>query len=212
MPLRHGMTTGEMALMLNKEAGIGAKLTVIEMKNWRRADWWDATVLTWIDPSPNMRSLNAALVYTGVAMAEYARNYSVGRGTETPFEVIGADWINGPALATYLNRRMVPGVRFYPVEFKPSTSNLAGKTVQGVRLVVTDREGFSTLRLGLEIAAALERLYPGRIDWEANTKLIGNREAIEGIRKGTDPRNLEPRLQEPAAAFAARRTPYLLYK
>lgn len=212
MPLRHGMTTGEMALMLNAEVKIGAKLTVIEMKNWRRADWWDATGLTWIDPSPNMRSLTAALVYPGVAMAEYARNYSVGRGTETPFEVIGADWINGAALATYLNKRMVPGVRFYPVEYTPTTSNLAGKAVQGVRLVVTDREGFSSLRLGLEIAAALEKLYPGKIDWEANAKLIGNREAIEGIRKGTDPRNLEPRLQEAAAAFATRRAPFLLYK
>ncbi|HNY41863.1 MAG TPA: DUF1343 domain-containing protein, partial [Bryobacteraceae bacterium] len=212
MPLRHGMTNGEMALMLNAEAKIGARLSVVEMQNWRRADWWDATGLTWIDPSPNMRSLNAALVYTGVAMAEYAKNYSVGRGTETPFEVIGADWINGPALATYLNKRMVPGVRFYPVEFKPSTSNLAGKTVQGVHLVVIDREGFSTLRLGLEIAAALEKLYPGKIDWESNAKLIGSREAIDGIRKGTDPRNLEPRLQEAAAAFAARRAPYLLYK
>lgn len=212
MPLRHGMTTGEMALMLNAEAKIGAKLTVIEMKNWRRADWWDATGLTWIDPSPNMRSLTAALVYPGVAMAEYARNYSVGRGTGTPFEVIGADWINGAALATYLNKRMVPGVRFYPVEFTPATSNLAGKAVQGVRLVVTDREGFSSLRLGLEIASALEKLYPGKIDWEANAKLIGNREAIEGIRKGTDPRNLEPRLQEAAAAFATRRAPFLLYK
>jgi uncharacterized protein YbbC (DUF1343 family)/CubicO group peptidase (beta-lactamase class C family) len=212
MPLRHGMTNGELALMLNAEAKIGAKLNVVEMKNWRRSDWWDATGLTWIDPSPNMRSLNAALVYTGVAMAEYARNYSVGRGTETPFEVIGADWINGSALATYLNKRMVPGIRFYPVEFTPKTSNLAGKQVQGVRLIVTDREGFSSLRLGLEIAAALEKLYPGKMDWEANAKLIGNREAIDGIRKGTDPRNLEPKLQEAAQAFAIRRASYLLYK
>jgi uncharacterized protein YbbC (DUF1343 family)/CubicO group peptidase (beta-lactamase class C family) len=212
MPLRHGMTTGEMAQMLNSEAKIGAKLTVVEMKNWRRADWWDATGLTWIDPSPNMRSLNAALLYTGVAMAEYARNYSVGRGTETPFEVFGADWMDGRAMAMHLNKRMVPGVRFYPVEFKPTSSNLAGKNVSGVRIVVTDREGFSALRLGLEIAAGIEKLHPGKIDWNANARLIGNQEAIEGIQKGIDPRNLEPRLQEAAAEFAGRRSQYLLYK
>ncbi len=212
MPLRHGMTIGELALFLNAEAKIGAKLTVIEMKNWRRADWWDATGLTWIDPSPNMRSLNAALLYTGVALAEYAKNYSVGRGTESPFEVIGADWLDGPALATYLNKRMVPGIRFYAVEFKPTSSNFTGQLIPGVRMVVTDREGFSSLRLGLEIAAAIEKLYPGKIDWEANTRLIGNREAIEGVRKGVDPRILEPRLQEAAARFAVQRSQYLLYK
>lgn len=212
MPLRHGMTIGELARMINAEAGINARLTVVEMKNWRRADWWDSTGLTWVDPSPNMRSLNAALLYTGVAMAEYARNYSVGRGTETPFEQFGADWMDGRAVAVYLNKRMVPGVRFYPVEFKPTTSNLAGKNVSGVRIVVTDREGFSALRLGLEIAAAIEKLHPGKIDWTANAKLIGNQEAIDGIQKGIDPRNLEPRLQEAAAAFARHRAQYLLYK
>jgi len=212
MPLRHGMTMGELARMINAESKIDAKLTVVEMKNWRRADWWDATGLTWIDPSPNMRSLNAALVYPGVALAEYAKNYSVGRGTETPFEVIGADWIDGRALSTYLNKRMVPGMRFYPVEFKPAASNFAGKQISGVRLVVTDREGFSALRLGLEIAVALEKLYPGKIDWEGNRKLIGNRDAIEGIRKGEDPRNLEPRLQEAAAAFSTKRQGFLIYK
>jgi uncharacterized protein YbbC (DUF1343 family) len=212
IPLRHGMTTGEMARMLNAEAGIKANLTVVEMKNWRRADWWDSTGLTWVDPSPNMRSLNAALLYTGVAMAEYARNYSVGRGTETPFEVLGADWMDGRAIAAHLNKRMVPGVRFYPVEFTPTTSNLAGKRVSGVRIVVTDREGFSTLRLGLEIAAAIEKFHPGKIDWNANARLIGNQEAIDGIRKGIDPRILEPRLQEAAAAFARSRAEYLIYK
>lgn len=212
MPLRHGMTIGELARMINAEAKIGDRLTIVEMKNWRRSDWWDATGLTWIDPSPNMRSLNAALLYTGVAMAEYAKNYSVGRGTEAPFEVIGADWLNGSALATYLNKRMVPGVRFYGVEFKPSSSNFAGKLIPGVRMVVTDREGFSSLRLGLEIAAALEKLYPGKIDWEANTRLIGSSDAIDGIRRGVDPRILEPRLQEAAARFAAQRSQYLLYK
>ncbi len=212
MPLRHGMTIGELALFLNAEARIGAKLTVVEMKNWRRADWWDATGLTWIDPSPNMRSLNAALLYTGVAMAEYARNYSVGRGTDAPFEVIGADWLDGAALAAYLNKRMVPGTRFHGVEVKPTSSNFAGKMIPGVRMIVTDREGFSSLRLGLEIAAAIEKLYPGKIDWEANARLIGNREAIEGIRKGVDPRILESRLQEAAARFALHRVQYLLYK
>lgn len=211
LPLRHGMTLGELARMLNAEEKIGAELEVVPMKNWRRRDWFDSTNLLWVDPSPNMRSLAAALLYPGVAMLEYARNYSVGRGTPAPFEQIGADWIDGRQLAAYLNRRMVPGVRFYPARFTPLDSNFKGKTIEGVRFVIVDREGFSSLRLGLELAAALHKLYPGKLDFEANYRLIGNRETVQAVLAGEDPRTLEPKIQETLKDFLALRSRYLLY-
>ncbi len=136
------------------------------MKDWSRGDWFDSTGLPWIDPSPNMRSLNAETLYYGVAMIEYAKNYSVGRGTDTPFEQIGADWIRGVELAQFLNARSIPGVRVYATRFQPESSNFKGKPVEGVRFVVTNRELFSSVRLGLEIAYALQKLYPGKIDFE----------------------------------------------
>lgn len=212
MPLRHGMTIGELARMLNAEEKIGARLEVVAMKNWRRGDWWDSTGLVWVNPSPNMRSLNAALLYAGVALLEYSPNYSVGRGTDAPFEQFGADWIKGAELANYLNRRFVPGVRFYPTQFTPNASNFSGKTIEGVRMVITDREAFSTLRLGLEIAAALHKLYPGRIDFDRNARLIGNQEMIDGLKQGIDPRTLEESLRASAAPFAGQRAKYLIYK
>ncbi|MBI5280839.1 MAG: DUF1343 domain-containing protein [Candidatus Solibacter usitatus] len=212
MPLRHGMTLGELARMINAEDKTGAGLEVIAMKNWRRADWFDSTGLLWVDPSPNMRSLNAALLYPGVALIEYARNYSVGRGTPAPFEQAGADWINGQELSAYLNRRMVPGVRFYPTRFTPDASNFKGKPIEGVRFVIIDREGFSALRLGLELAVALQKLYPGKIDLNGSSRLIGSQQTIDAIRALEDPRNLEPAIQEKLQPFLATRSKYLLYK
>jgi uncharacterized protein YbbC (DUF1343 family) len=212
MPLRHGMTLGELARLLNAEAGIGARLEVIPMKNWQRSDWWDSTGLAWTDPSPNMRSLNAALLYPGVALLEYARNYSVGRGTDAPFEQVGADWIDGRRLAEYLNKRFVPGVRFYATRFTPGASNFKDKPVEGVRFVLTDRESFSALRLGLELAAALEKLFPGQMAFDANLRLIGNREAAERLKMGEDPRATELWAQETIAGFRDLRKKYLLYK
>ena len=175
LPLRHGMTIGELAKLFNAENHIGANLTVVPMKDWQRGDWFDASDLPWIDPSPNMRSLNAALLYPGVAMLEYARNYSVGRGTDAPFEQIGADFIRGPELAAYLNRRRIPGVRVYATRFQ---------AVEGVRFVVANRDEFDSARLGLEIAAALQKLYPGKIDFDAGRKLIGSAEAIRALAAG----------------------------
>lgn len=212
IPLRHGMTLGELAKMMNTEDKLGARLNVVEMKNWRRGDWWDSTGLMWVDPSPSMRTFNAALLYPGVAMIEYAKNYSVGRGTDAPFEQVGADWIDGRQLAAFLNKRMAPGVRFYPTAFTPVSSNFKDQRIQGVRIVITDRESFSTLRLGIELIFALEKLYPGKIDLDANAKLIGSRDVITKIRSGADPRLLEPALQETVQPFLLKRKPYLLYQ
>jgi uncharacterized protein YbbC (DUF1343 family) len=216
MPLRHGMTFGELATMANAEQHFGTDLHVVKMKNWERGDWFDATTLGWVNPSPNMRSLNAATLYPGVAMLEANTNYSVGRGTDAPFEQIGADWIQGPVLADYLNKRYIPGVRVYPTRFTPTSSNFAGKEIEGVRFVVTDRESFDSTRLGLEIAAGLQSLYPGKIDFEKCRFLIGSREMIEKLKQGipaedTDASSFWMDAQQQAAAFDERRKPYLLY-
>ena len=211
IPVRHGMTFGELANMANSEQHWAAELHVIRMKDWERGDWFDATTLTWINPSPNMRSLNAALLYPGIAILEAGTNYSVGRGTDAPFEQVGADWIQGQILAQYLNSRFIPGVRVYPTKFRPAASNFKGQEVEGVRFVITDREAFDSTRLGIEVAAALERLFPGKPDLDKCRYLIGNHEAIEEIKADHDPSLIWSQAEEQAKQFAERRKPYLLY-
>ncbi len=151
IPVRHGMTFGELANMANGERNLGLALHVVPMRGWNRGDWFDATGLAWVNPSPNMRSLNAATLYPGVAMLEASKNYSVGRGTDAPFEQIGADWIHGPELAAFLNGRYIPGVRVYPTRFRPTSSNFAGQAIEGVRFVVTDRDAFDSYPAGTGI-------------------------------------------------------------
>ncbi len=211
MPLRHGMTFGELATMGNVEQHWGTNLQVIKVKNWQRGDWFDAGALLWVNPSPNMRSLNAALLYPGIGMLEYSTNYSVGRGTDAPFEQVGADWIDGPALATLLNSRFIPGVRVYPTQFTPTASNLSGKLLGGVRFVLTDRQSFDSTRFGLELAAALQKLYPGKIDFEACKSLIGNREILADLASGKDASVAWSLAQQQATDFVQRRSRFLLY-
>ncbi len=212
LPLRHGMTIGELARMFNAENQLRADLQVVAMKNWQRGDWFDSTGLLWIDPSPNMRSLTAALLYPGVAMLEYSKNYSVGRGTDAPFEQIGADWIRGAELAAYLNSRFIPGIRVYPTRFRPSSSNFAGRMIEGVRFVVTARDAFDSSRLGLEISAAIHKLYPDRIAIDQSAKLIGSRRVMELIQAGGDPREIQQDGEEPLRSFLKLREQYLLYR
>ncbi|HUA82699.1 MAG TPA: exo-beta-N-acetylmuramidase NamZ domain-containing protein [Bryobacteraceae bacterium] len=211
MPIRHGMTFGELATMANKERDLNAKLHVIKMKDWQRGDWFDSTGLTWIDPSPNMRSLTAETLYDGVAMIEAAKNISVGRGTDAPFEQIGADWIRGEELAHYLNARQIPGLRVYATKFTPAASNFKGREIQGVRFVILNREQFNSVRLGLELAAALEKLYPGKLDLESCRFLIGNRKVLDELKSGQDPRAIEQNFQDDLKAFLEKRQPFLLY-
>ncbi len=212
LPLRHGMTTGELARLFNKQRAIGADLRVIPMRDWQRGDWFDSTGLVWTDPSPNMRSLNAALLYPGVAMLEYSRNYSVGRGTDAPFEQVGADFIRGREFAAYLNARYLPGVRVYPTRFTPAASNFAGRSIEGVRFVITDRERFDSARLGLELAAAVLKLYPGLIKLEDNLRLIGSRRTVEMLQAGEDPRIIQQDWEEPLRAFVPLREECHLYQ
>jgi uncharacterized protein YbbC (DUF1343 family) len=211
VPVRHGMTFGELANMANAEQHWGADLHVIKMQNWERGDWFDSTTLTWVNPSPNLRSLNAALLYPGLAMLEANTNYSVGRGTDAPFEQVGADWIDGQTLAHYLNARLIPGVRVYPTKFTPGSSNFAGRAIEGVRFVITDRESFDSARLGIEVAVALQKLYPGKIDFDKSRSLIGNQEIIGELKSGVDAGTIVNQEQKQAAAFDQRRLPFLLY-
>ena len=211
IPLRHGMTAGELARMFNAELNLNANLEVVTMKGWQRGDWLDSTGTVWVNPSPNMRSLNAALLYPGVAMLESSKNYSVGRGTDAPFEQIGAEFIQGRQLAAALNARKIAGVRVYPTRFTPTESNLKGKLVEGVRLVIIDREGFDAVRLGIEIAVALQKLYPGQLNFATNGKLIGNAALIKEFTAAADPRAVQARLEEELIPFLARRAKFLLY-
>jgi uncharacterized protein YbbC (DUF1343 family)/CubicO group peptidase (beta-lactamase class C family) len=211
LPIRHGVTLGELAAMANAEKKFGADLHVIRMQDWDRGDWFDSTGLTWVDPSPNMRSLNAATLYPGVAMLESSPNLSVGRGTDAPFEQIGADWIRGAELAQALNNRSIPGVRVYATRFQPNDSVFKGKHIEGVRFVIVNRETFNSVRLGLELAFALQRLYPGKLDIEACKLSIGSRKVIDAMRAGEDPGTTEQHLADDLAAFAERRKPFLLY-
>ncbi|MSV29155.1 MAG: DUF1343 domain-containing protein [Bryobacterales bacterium] len=211
MPLRHGMTIGELARFFNAERGFGCDLRVIKMKNWQRGDWFDSTGQRWIDPSPSMRSLNAATLYTAIAMIEFSTNYSVGRGTDAPFEQVGSDWMHARELAAYLNGRMIPGVRIYPTTFKPAAYYFKDKQIEGLRFVVTDRESLQTSRLGLEIMAALEKFYPGKIPFDKSLRLIGSRAVIEAIKRGDDPRAIYQSMATGLDAFLETRRKHLLY-
>jgi len=212
MPIRHGMTLGELARMFNSENKIAADLTIVPMTGWQRSDWFDATGQRWVNPSPNLRSLPAAVLYPGVAMLEYSEDYSVGRGTDTPFEVIGAKWLNGNKLADYLNARDIPGVRAYPISMKPASSHLAGTEIDGVRFVVTDRDDVDSELLGLEVAGALIKLYPGKIKLDVNRRLIGSDQVISRLEKGDDPRDICRDDEAELYKFLETRQGYLLYQ
>jgi uncharacterized protein YbbC (DUF1343 family)/CubicO group peptidase (beta-lactamase class C family) len=211
IPVRHGMTLGELAALANGERKLGLDLHVIPMRGWDRGDWFDATGLPWVDPSPNMRSLDAAILYPGIALLEASPNYSVGRGTDSPFELIGADWIHGRELASFLNGRYIPGVRMYPTRFRPTSSNFSGKAIDGVRFVITNRDTFDSTRLGLELAYALNKLYPGKIAWQENRFLVGNQKVIEELKNGIDPGTILQEMESSLAGFKEQRERYLLY-
>ncbi|MBX5455002.1 MAG: DUF1343 domain-containing protein [Acidobacteriia bacterium] len=211
MPVRHGMTLGELAEMFNAEYGIGAKLVVIPMHAYSRNLWYDETGLGWVNPSPHLRSLEEVILYPGVALIE-AANVSVGRGTAEPFELVGAPWIDGKELAEYLERRAIPGVRFEAVDFTPAEDRYAGELCHGVRIILTDRTALHAPRLGIELAAALHRLYPDRFQIARILGLVGSQKTLAAIENGADPQAIESEWQEDLAAFQALRAKYLLYQ
>jgi uncharacterized protein YbbC (DUF1343 family)/CubicO group peptidase (beta-lactamase class C family) len=210
IPVRYGMTIGEFAMLYNAERKIGADLTIIKMEGWRRADYFDATALTWVNPSPNMRSLTQALLYPGIGLLE-TTNLSVGRGTDTPFEVIGAPWMDGERLAESLNRASLAGARFVPVRFTPKSSKFAGEECRGVNIIVTDRASFRPVATGIEIAYYLNRLHTNQWKVEDYIRLLANRAVLAAIKEGKTPSEIAAVWQAGLAEFARVRKKYLLY-
>jgi uncharacterized protein YbbC (DUF1343 family)/CubicO group peptidase (beta-lactamase class C family) len=208
--VRHGMTLGELAKMFNAERNINAKLTVVPMEGWQRGDWFDSTGLAWVNPSPNLRSVTEAALYPGVGLIE-GTNVSVGRGTDTPFEVVGAPWMTSRELSGYLNRRGIAGVRFVPVTFTPTASVYSGLKCEGVNLVLTERNALDAPELGIELAAALRKLYPADFKMERMPELLVNQAAYDGLVAGEDPRRIAQDWQEKLEKFELVRKKYLIY-
>jgi uncharacterized protein YbbC (DUF1343 family) len=211
VPVRHGMTMGELAKMFNAERNINARLTVVPMEGWMRGDWFDSTSLPWINLSPNMRSLTEAALYMGVGVVE-GTNISVGRGTDTPFELLGAPWIKATELAQYLNGRSISGVRFVPLSFTPTASVYAGQKCEGVNAVLVDRNSFDGPELGAELASALHKLYPVQYHMDRMIELLPNQAVYDAIASGQDPRRIADDWREPLEKFQKVREKYLIYK
>ena len=212
LPIRHGVTMGELARLFNAERHVGADLTVVAMRNWRRDAWFDETGAPWVAPSPNMRNLIAATLYPGIGAIEQT-NISVGRGTDTPFEQVGAPWIDGTSLAATLNARAIPGVSFYPVAFTPSAgAKYAGQRCNGVFIVVTDRHALEPVRVGVEIASALTRTYRDQFRLDDAATQLGSKRAIASIRAGEDPAAIAASFETDERAWRATREKYLLYR
>ncbi len=210
MPVRYGMTLGELAEMFNVENKIGADLHVVTMKNWRRSETYDQTGLAWISPSPNLRGLSATLPYPGVEILQ-AGGVSVGRGDLMPFEVVGAPWIRANDLAATLNARKIPGVRFSAIGFSPNEGPYTKQQCEGVRITITDRQKFRAMRMGLEIADALHRMYPNDFRLENINTLLGSQSTVDRLKRGDAPADIVAGWSADLDRFRRMRAKYLLY-
>ena len=210
MPIRHSMTVGELAGMFNRENHLNVNLHVIKMQGWQRTDWFDETGQAWINPSPNLRNLTEETLYPGVCLLEGA-NVSVGRGTDTPFEVVGAPWIDGRRLAALLNGKKIQGVRFLPMDFKPLSGIFAGEVCHGVQIVLIDRQALEPTGMGVELLAALWRLSPQNFKLDGTLHLVGSHKVLESIRTGESPARIWYDWQEDVERFKKVRAQYLLY-
>ena len=197
------MTVGELARYLNGEYALRAPLTVVAMNGWQRGDWFDATGLAWTNPSPNLRSLGEAILYPALGLIE-TTNVSVGRGTETPFQYVGAPWVDGVALARALNARYLPGVRFVPVDFTPGPPYpYVDQLCHGIELIVTDRNVIDSPELGLEIASALHKLYADKFQLSKIDVLLANRSVLDALQAGRDPQRIAEDWQQQLHDFEA---------
>ncbi len=210
LPVRHGMTIGELARMFNGENRMGVRLKVIPMQGYRRKMWFDETGLPWVNPSPNLRSLAQAVLYPGVALCE-ASNVSVGRGTDTPFELVGAPWVDAEEVAAYLRNRSIPGVNFEAVRFVPSASIFKGKECHGIRIDLKDRDQVDAVALGIELLCALQRLNPGVFQLDPALHLVGSRAVLRAIADGLHPESIIASWQPQLEEFGRTRARYLLY-
>lgn len=219
LPLRYGLTIGELAHSMNHAQKINAELTVIPLAEWRRELWFDATGLPWIPPSPAMPHVSTAVVYPGMCLLE-GTNVSEGRGTALPFEVCGAPWIEGEALAADLNALALPRVRFRPTQFVPTASKFAGELCEGVQVHVMDRTAFRPVTVGLHLLAALKRLYAAEFAWLPPSEegapphidlLAGTDRVRSAIDAGVDVVELVAGWAEAVAGFEEACRPYWLY-
>ena len=211
LPVRHGMTIGELARYFNAENKIGADLRIIHMVGWRRDFYFEDTGQLWVNPSPNMRSLLEAVFYPGVALLE-SSNVAVGRGTDRPFELIGAPWIEPRRLAAELNAARIPGVKFVPLYFTPTSSTHQGQKCGGVNLHLTDREKFNSVLTGLHLVSALNKLYPGQFQVDRVLRLLGNERALNAIKAGQLPAQVLREATLEMKVFLARRQRALIYR
>jgi len=211
LPVRYGLTIGELAQLFNAENHIGADLHVIAMKNWHRNYFFESTGIKWIPPSPNLRTTKGSILYPGIEILQNA-GVSVGRGTETPFEEFGAPWLNGEDVAAALNERHLPGLHFAAQPFIPIVGLYSGQRCGGVAVRITDRFSVRSTRTGLEIAATLQKLYPKQFDPEKLLSLTGNSDTIQQLQSGTPPEKIVASWSTALTAFDQIRRKYFLYK
>jgi uncharacterized protein YbbC (DUF1343 family)/CubicO group peptidase (beta-lactamase class C family) len=210
LPVRHGMTMGELARLFNEEKHLDAELTVIPMRGWLRGDWFDSTGALWVKPSPDIRNLDQAALYPGVALIE-GTNVSIGHGTDTPYQLIGSPYFLPKELASYLNARNIPGVRFVPTTFTPASGTFVRRECFGVSIIVTNREQLNAPELGLELAAALHKLYPLGYDLGHMNQLLANHAAFAALQAGRDPNRIAEDWRDQLEKFMELRVKYLLY-
>jgi uncharacterized protein YbbC (DUF1343 family) len=210
MPVRYAMTIGEFAQMFNAENAVGADLHVIAMQGWRRGDTYDQTGLAWIAPSPNLRSVNAALLYPGMEILQ-AGGISVGRGTDAPFEFVGAPWIRAHEFVAALDRRKIPGLSFTPTRFTPNENPYSGQICEGVTIDITDRGALGSMRMGLELADVLRRMYPTYFRLPSTITLLGSQSTIDSLVRGESPAAIVAGWLGDLDKFRRMREKYLLY-
>jgi uncharacterized protein YbbC (DUF1343 family) len=211
LPVRYGLTIGELAQLFNAENHIGADLHVITMKNWHRNYFFESTGIKWVPPSPNLRTIKGSILYAGIEILQNA-GVSVGRGTETPFEEFGAPWLNGDEVAAALNEKHLPGLHFVAQPFIPVSGLYSGQRCGGVAIRITDRSSVRAMRMGLEIAAVLRKLYPQQFDAAKLLPLVGNADTIQQLQAGVAPEKIVASWSGALAAFEQIRRKYFLYK
>ena len=211
LPVRYGLTIGELAQLFNAENQMHCDLHVIEMKGWRRNYFYEDTGLRWIPPSPNLRTLKGSILYPGLEILQNA-GVSVGRGTETPFEEFGAPWMRGEDVAARLNERHIAGLRFVAQDFIPVSGLYAGQRCGGVAIRVMDKRAVRSMSMGIEIASVLKELYPEKFDAAKTLLLLGNAETVKQLEAKAPAEQIVAGWKADLAAFEAMRRKYLLYK
>jgi len=211
LPVRYGLTIGELAQFFNSENHINADLHVIAMKNWHRNYFFESTGLRWVPPSPNLRTMKGAITYPGLEILQNA-GVSVGRGTETPFEQFGAPWMDGDKVAAALNSAQLPGLKFVAQSFIPVSGLYMGRRCGGVSIRIGDRNAVRAMRLGIEVAALLEKMYPRDFDVEKTITLLGNAETVQKLKDGVLAGEIGKSWLGSLAEFDQTRRRYFLYK